>query len=347
MSLFITLFICIALLAIMDYYSHHNFGLFISTIILAVTAGIRYFTGNDYISYYWYYITGQGGFERGFKFLNNFGHFLCLDVFQFQIFYAFLTIGLLAYFLYKNVAPGIGGFAILYYFSRFYWARDLGQIRASLAAVVCLYSIKYIREKRLIPFLIIVAIAGSIHNGAFIFIAAYIFANFCNQKISLNKTILYIILAYVVGIFLKLNPEIIQKLTNNSSYVTSDTYTLNSSGSALTLVVQILVILAFVLINNHNKKDDFMDTVFNVYFTGTLIALVLIGYKTLGYRLDTILNTTEIIMIPYLINKYLKNKCLIVLLNIIACVLVFYMIIIHTKTYAFFTPFNTMFSSIK
>ena len=51
MSLFIILFILIALFAVMDYYSQHNIGLFFSAIVLAVVAGIRYNVGYDYQSY--------------------------------------------------------------------------------------------------------------------------------------------------------------------------------------------------------------------------------------------------------------------------------------------------------
>lgn len=349
MSLFIILFIVITLLAIMDYYSQHNIGLFISAIILVIVAGIRYNVGYDYHSYYWYYITGEGRFEKGFNFLNSVGHSLHLDVFQFQIFYSFLTIGLLAYFLYKNVEPGIGGFAILYYFSRFYWVRDLGQIRSSLASIICLYSIKYIREKRIIPFLFVILIAGSIHRGAFIFVAAYFIANVFNKDIKLNKTLVLLGLAYIVGIILQHYPIIIQKLTNESAYSVSSQYTTNSAGSAVTLFMQMGIILIYAILKKYssNYENKFMDTIANVYFTGTLVAISLLGYRTLGYRLDTILNTVEIIMVPFLIKKAITNKALIVTLNIVACALVFYMIMFSDGSYMNFMPFNTMFSPIK
>lgn len=349
MSLFITLFILIALLAVMDYYSQHNIGLFISTIILAVTAGIRYNVGYDYGSYYWYYLTGQGGFEKGFNLLNSFGHLLHLNVFQFQIFYSFLTIGLLAYFIYKNIEPGLGGFGLLYYFSRFYWVRDLGQIRSALASVICLYSIKYIKEERPVPFLIVVCIAGSIHRGAFVFIAAYFIANIFNKKIKLNKAIFYIGASFIVGIILKHFPALVQKLTNNSAYATSSQYTTNSSGSSLTLVMQIMVVIIYIIMRNRYavNKDKFMDTIMNVYFTGLLVALAFVGYRTLGYRLDTILNTSELILVPYIINKSCKNKTISAILNISVCVAVLYMIMFIDNSYLHFVPFNTMFSPIK
>ena len=349
MKLFIVLFIVIALLAIMDYYSQHHLGLWIAAIIMAVVAGIRYNTGYDYGSYYWYYVAKQGSFEKGFEWLNSFGHLLHLNVFEFQIFYAFLTLGLLAYFLYRNVSPGIGGFGLLYYFSRFYWVRDLGQVRSSLACVICLYSIKYIKEKRLIPFLIIILIAQLVHRGAIVFIFAYLIANYFNKNVGFAKTIFYLIGAYIVGIILKNYPILIQKLTHDSAYVTQTAYTTDSSGSLVTLIVQIIMILLYIYVKHYDGSNNkFMGTVANVYLTGILVALVFIsGYRTLGYRLDTMLNTTEIIMVPYLINKIFNNKVLVVIINIMACSLMLYMMIFYSKGYMNFVPFNTMFSSIK
>ena len=155
----------------------------------------------------------------------------------------------------------------------FLLVRDLGQIRSSLSAIICLYAIKYIREKRPIPFLIITLIAESIHKGAFIIIFAYLLANYFNKNITYFKTILYLIIAYGIGIFLKLNPALVSKLTNGSSYVTSTAYTTNSSASVITLIIQIIVILLYVMVHDRyatEKDNKFMDTIANVYLSGDI-----------------------------------------------------------------------------
>lgn len=333
-----------------DFLSKHNYGLFISAAILAVVAGIRYNVGYDYGTYYQYYLTGNHDFEKGYVLLNNIAHFCHLDFFAFEFCFAVLTLGLLFIFLYKNVQPGLGGLCLLYYYARFYWVRDLGQIRSSLSAIICLYAIKYIREKRPIPFLIITLIAESIHKGAFIIIFAYLLANYFNKNITYFKTILYLIIAYGIGIFLKLNPALVSKLTNGSSYVTSTAYTTNSSASVITLIIQIIVILLYVMVHDRyatEKDNKFMDTIANVYLSGTLVALIFIGYGTLGYRLDTLLNTTEILMVPYIISKFLDNKIIVILVNIMASALVLYMIMFSGNSYLNFVPFTTIFTPIK
>lgn len=353
MSLFIILFVLIAMLAIMDYYSKHNVGLFISAIILAVVAGIRYNVGYDYQAYYLYYQSGQNNgdgerFQWGFILLNKIAHFLHFNFFGFQLFFAFLTIGLLAYFLYKNIPAGFSGFGMLYYYSRFFWTRDLGQIRSSLASVICLYSLKYIKEKRPVPFLITILLAGSIHRGAYIFVFAYIFANYIDKSMSLLKTSSFLIASLVIGTVLQHVPSLVAKFTGGGVYITSDFYTQNSTASVSTLIMQVLIILVFMIMRRNQKQPiPFMDTAINVYIMGTLIAFMFIGYKTFGYRLDTILNTTEIVIVPYIVRKVSKNRIMTLILTTAVSGIVFYLIMFMSNAYLSFIPFSTIFSPIK
>lgn len=350
MSLFIILFILIALFAVMDYYSQHNIGLFLSAIVLAVVAGIRYNVGYDYQSYYWYYQSGQNGerFQWGFILLNKIAHFLHFSFFDFQFLFACLTIGLLAVFLYKNIPAGISGLGMLYYFSRFFWTRDLGQIRSSLASVICLYSLKYIKARKPIPFLIVILLAGSIHKGAYVFIFAYIFANYINRSLSVMWVSSLLVVSLIVGTVLQHVPGLVEKITGGGVYITNSFYTQDSTASVSTLVMQVLVILAFMLMRKwQGQTDPFMNTLINVYMTGTMIALVFIGYKTFGYRLDTILNTTEIMIIPYVIQRVSKNRIMALVLTILASAMVLYLIMFMSKAYLNFIPFRTVFSPIK
>ena len=78
-----------------------------------------------------------------------------------------------------------------------------------------------------------------------------------------------------------------------------------------------------------------------------MIAFVFIGYKTFGYRLDTILNTTEIMIVPYIIQKVSKNKIMTLVLTILVSAIVLYLIMFISKAYLNFIPFKTIFSPIK
>ena len=352
MSLFIILFILIALFAVMDYYSQHNIGLFLSAIVLAVVAGIRYNVGYDYQSYYVYYQSGQNigdgdRFQWGFILLNKIAHFFHFSFFDFQFLFACLTIGLLAVFLYKNIPAGISGLGMLYYFSRFFWTRDLGQIRSSLASVICLYSLKYITERKPIPFLIVILLAGSIHKGAYIFIFAYIFANYIDHSVSMIEVSVILGLSFMIGTVLQNMPSLVEQVTGGGVYITSSYYVQDSTASISTLIMQILIILAYMLMRKYRGASPFMDTMANVYIMGTVIALLFIGYKTFGYRLDTILNTTEVIIVTYIIQRTVKSKVIELCLTIIVSAIVLYLIIFTSKAYINFIPFNTIFSPIK
>ena len=350
MSLFIILFILIALFAVMDYYSQHNIGLFLSAIVLAVVAGIRYNVGYDYQSYYWYYQSGlqSAKFQWGFTLLNKLAQLAHLSVFDFQLLFSCLTIGLLVYFLYKYIPLNLRCFAILYYFSRFYWTRDLGQIRSSLASVICLYSLKYIREKRPIAFLVTVLIAGGIHKGAYIFVFAYIMANLLNKNLSTLKTIIFLLGSLVLGEVLQHIPSLVAQITGGGVYITNKYVIDTSTASSMTLIMQVIIIIAYVLLKRYQQINNArMDTIANVYLTGVIVAVLFIGYKTFAYRLDTILNTTEIILVPYMIQRVFKNRFLVILLNIIVSAFILYLIMFVSKGYLNFIPFNTIFSPIK
>lgn len=350
MSLFIILFIILACLSMIDFLSKHNYGLFISAAILAVVAGIRYNVGYDYGTYYQYYLTGNHDFEKGYVLLNNIAHFCHLDFFAFEFCFAVLTLGLLFIFLYKNVQPGLGDLCLLYYYARFYWVRDLGQIRSSLASVILLYSIKYIREKRPIPFLIVVLLASSIHKGSFIFVAAYLFANYIDKEISFSKTSLFFVISLIVEKFFQLNPGLVNKLTHGGVYITSDVYTQHSNSNIWVMILEWIVIIFYIWIRERrmtSKERQFMDSIFNVYFTGALVALVFYAYPTFGFRLATLLDTTEIIMIPYIVQKVIANKFLAVLSCVAVSGIIFYLIIFINNGYAAFVPFQTIFAPIK
>lgn len=350
MSLFIILFIVLSCLALIDFLSNHNYGLFISATILAIVAGIRYNVGYDYDTYYQYYLTGNHSFEKGYVLLNNIAHLCHLNFFAFEFCFAVLSLGLLFIFLYKNMRPGMGGLCLLYYYARFYWVRDLGQIRSSLASIILLYSIKYIREKRPIPFLIVVLLASSIHKGSFIFVIAYIFANYFDKRILYSKTLIFFLIALGIEKFFKINSGLVNNITHGGVYITSDVYTQHSSSNIWVMILEWIVIIFYIWIREwqmSNKEQKFMDSIFNVYLVGALIALVFYAYPTFGFRLATLLDTTEIIMIPYIIQKVITNKVLAVLGCVAVSGIIFYLIIFINHGYTMFVPFQTIFSPIK
>lgn len=76
-------------------------------------------------------------------------------------------------------------------------------LRQEVAIALCLYAIKYIEEKKLLNFLLIIFLAGTFHKTAYLFVAAYFFVNW---KVSTKKELfikygLTLILTPIIGYF--------------------------------------------------------------------------------------------------------------------------------------------------
>lgn len=343
MTIFLILFLTILLLAIFDTFFDKKIGLIFGGTLLSLVAGLRYFTGLDYISYYSQY-NGMSfqNFEWGYTLLTKVFKYFNLSFYDFEFFFSALTMSLLIVFLYKYIPSSIATFSLLYYYSRFFWVRDLGQIRSSLASIILLYSIKYIKERNFLKFIIIVLIASSIHKASFIFLFVYFISVLFKDSLSFNKVLLLLSFSTILGVIFQYIPSILQTLFPNNVYLFAKEYVQNSSGSYMTLIMQLGILLLGVLLINKKRyilKD--LPMYLNVYLSGLLIALLFIGYLTLGYRLDTIMNTTEIIVLPTLILRLVEDKRVYGMIITIISVIIFYLIMIHSQLYLQYIPFRT------
>ncbi len=82
--------------------------------------------------------------------------------------YAFISVGVKLYAI-KVLSPNIW-ISLMVYFSYFFVLHDMIQIRAAVASGICLLSIKYIVERNLKVFIILMVIAILFHNSAIIYI---------------------------------------------------------------------------------------------------------------------------------------------------------------------------------
>lgn len=343
MTLFLILFLVLLLLAIFDTFFEKKIGLICGCTLLSLVAGLRYFSGLDYLSYYSQY-NGMNfqEFEWGYNLLTQIFKNLNLSFYHFEFFFSLLTLSLLGVFLYKYIPSTIATFSLLYYYSRFFWVRDLGQIRSSLASIILLYSIKYIKERNIFKFLAIVFIASSIHKASIIFLFAYFISFIFRKSVSFKKVVCFLSISIILGIIFKYIPGILQSLFPNNVYLFAKEYVQNSSGSYMTIIMQLSIVILGVLLTNKRTfiLKDF-PIYLSVYLSGLLIALIFIGYLTLGYRLDTIMNTTEIIVLPTIILRLISDKRIYAIMITIASIIIFYLIMIHSQLYLQYIPFRT------
>ncbi len=150
-----------------------------SQILLSICYGIRYDYGNDYWNYYLAFLECSGGFdpeigEPGWVLINV----ACQPIgFMGMI---FLLTAVEYYIVYKHIkiyVPQKYWWIAVFIFTFTFNFQLLGcsMMRQFFAMTILFYSIKYITQKNIIKFLIVILIACSIHKTAIIFLPIIIF----------------------------------------------------------------------------------------------------------------------------------------------------------------------------
>ena len=174
----------------------------ISQLLLSVCYGIRYDYGNDYWNYYEIFLKCEGGFdpeiiEPGWGIINV----LCQPIgFMGMIF--ILTV-LELHIIFKHIRSFVPQkywwvAVLIFTFTFNFQLLGCSMMRQFLAMVVLLCSVRYVASRRIIPFLIVVALALSIHKTAIIFLPVF----FLGGKVPDIKKIKWIIIYSLTFIFL-------------------------------------------------------------------------------------------------------------------------------------------------
>jgi hypothetical protein len=161
----------------------------ILSVVMIVMSFIRANTvGIDYVQYANYFtqvhdggwsflISNANGYriEPGYSLLNYFVSLLTGDVRIFMLAVSIVTVGLTALLLYHySPKPWIGMFV----FASFgFFGNSLSFLRQSIAIAVFMFAIKYLKDKRFLPYLLIVIAAACFHKAMLIMIPVYFIAH--------------------------------------------------------------------------------------------------------------------------------------------------------------------------
>lgn len=143
---------------------------------LIVFAGGRLNTGLDYFGYLRYFNESQSGrldiinriVEPGYVLLNK-----LMPTYRSLLFLlAIVCIGIKAR-TFVTLKVKYPFFIIFVYYSTYFLFYDMGVMRQGLAIGICLYSIRFIKEKKLNGFLICILVAASLHISSVAFLVMY------------------------------------------------------------------------------------------------------------------------------------------------------------------------------
>ena len=243
--------------------------------------------------------------------------------------------GLTFYILYKDIKqysifPLIG---LCAYIARFIIGRNFIQIRAGIAYVVLMLSIKYIYEKDWKRYFLIVFIAWTLHRSCIVAVPLYFVCNWINVK----KWHIYVALvfSFLVGIF---GQGFVHSIVeDNASDLSIGNRYIDAGGERRQLeglgmrnpmiYFQCFILLTYTFLEERLAPlNKYYYVIRNAYLYSTMILICFCTYKVLSARTSSMYATMEFAIIPsliYLFNK--KNRMLAFFITGIALTYIFYM----------------------
>lgn len=243
--------------------------------------------------------------------------------------------GLTFYILYKDIKqysifPLIG---LCAYIARFIIGRNFIQIRAGIAYVVLMLSIKYIFEKDWKRYFLIVFIAWTLHRSCIMAIPLYFVCNWIHVK----KWHVYVALvfSFLVGIYGQgfvhaLVEDNASDLRIGNRYIDAGGEKRQLEGLGMRnpmIYFQCFILLSYTLLEKRLAPlNKYYYIIRNAYLYSVMILICFCTYKVLSARTSSMYATMEFAIIPsliYLFNK--KNRMLAFFITGIALTYIFYL----------------------
>ena len=183
-----------------------------------------------------------------------------------------------------------------------FYFQSMNGIRQWITLAMFLYSIKFIRDKKFVPYLVVILLASTIHLSALIFIPVYFF---CQLRIPPRKGISILLISIVCMPFVRNVFFYIVSLTKYKWYLDSSYNKMNYSITD-TIVGFILVFLGYFYYKN-SKGDKTYSILMNLQ----LLALIFSLYSAviiLADRLVPCFTASQLLLIPEILSQEKNRK---------------------------------------
>lgn len=288
-----------------------RFLFFLSFIVVCFPGMIRYDVGIDYTTYSLYQIpatlVGQANVkvETLYKIVIYFGNWLGRGT-TYQWIFAITNL-LIVSFVFKyikdqSVNPTLSVFVFM--FGGFF-AFSLSGMRQSIGVAIALYSIKFIKQKKIFLFAISLGIAVLFHSSVAIFVFFYVFKN---KKI--NPFIIVFLMAIIYAFSNTIRNIIIVISERVGIYSNYFGGTFDNGEFSRTLVFLIIAVMTFVCIAYlFLDKDKFYqsNTELQVHYMACFV-IAMISELPTPSRLLYLFIPIYIILIPNLIDMFKNSK---------------------------------------
>ena len=312
-------------------------------LLLMGVAGLRAGITADYDSYLAKYNAFKAGdtdegIEASYKIIcdivaNTVDHFNGV-----LLIYAFLAILPLVYAIIVQTKSSLLVFP--YFYSYYFFLHPMTQIREAVAATMLLMSLQFIKEKKLILFVIIILIGSFFHISLMLFLPFYFILNYVNLTLKTSFICLLIgvgiaqihVLNLVLGYNLGTDSYIIAKLYAHKG-------TIEAGFGERTAGVYILMIYAKLLFNfflRYKEKtiaahSGYFKIFLNLHFFGCLSYLILSDLHIVAGRVSELLCIVEIFLVPslvYIFRPRVFGKILVLGICLFQLIITLYVVIL-------------------
>lgn len=275
--------------------------------------GNRYGIGSDYFNYERIYdnyiLYKKSDMELGFKMLMRLSHSI-FESFQGLVFItSFITVILMVNWILKEKT--VQKAMMIYIMFCMFFASWGNIIRQSIAMAIVVYSFRYIEERKVLKYVVIILVASLFHTSALILLPCYFFgrkrSDIITEKNVYSKTFFVKSLVIVIGLIitaaLYLKLAVVMNL-KFSGYLTSN------EGGTTSYFIRFAILLyipEFVFLKNTIKNSQRYELYYLLVFSEMIFYLF--GLKvTYGFRIAQYFSAAHIILIPGIINSINNNK---------------------------------------
>ncbi|WP_072557613.1 EpsG family protein [Lactiplantibacillus plantarum] len=281
-------------------------------LILAVTpffliGALRYLVGTDYQTYLWNQIPGvlQNGWSDNVAPLYRLVIIVGSKLGSTQFIFV-LTSLIIAIFLYLSIVRQSSSFALsifIFTFSTFF-SFTLNGMRQSIAALVILYGISFLYDKKILAYVLMIS-GVLFHTSGIIMCAVILITYYFFRQDAVARVSMWLIpVVYIISPIAIFVTKGIATKFGYGYYFTVDDFMSFDKALVLILVLGLVLGVALQMTGTHLRKID--QLMLNVTGVSSLLLVFLRSVPNAG-RLVNLFLPLQIILVPNLIG-YIKNR---------------------------------------
>jgi hypothetical protein len=312
-------------------------------IYLVFFAGLRFYTGTDYHSYYRLFEVatpildglnyGYDFFEIGFRILTSIIKQFTNSFIVYFVILAFIPIYLI--FITMKKYPVNEYLVFFMFYTTFYLSYIFNAMGQAIVMGIFIHCLKYFFKFNTFKLFFISLFSMLIHtSGIFIFIS-YIIYRFI---LKLNLRYWFWILLFLSFIFAKFH--LIEYIANLffPKYIYVYTVIWTDSASIFQITSKLIILLVLYYFFSKFRNNEFYKKLFILYFIGSLLFFSLSNYLTLSTRIYMFFRIVEILLfanIFFYLKDFISKSIILMIILLIYSFSFFKIITLDTYMYNF------------